>query len=446
VKRILLLLVLSFAAGRPAVAETTAFVNVAVVPMTSEQVVTSRTVIVEGDRIETIGPVDRTEVPAGARVVDGTDRFLMPGLAEMHGHVPGAGSADLDRVLALYVANGITTVRGMLGQPSHLVLRTRIADGDVLGPRLVTSGPSMNGNSVAGPAAGSDMVRDQHAAGYDFVKIHPGLTWDEFEAIAKTAHELGMPVAGHVPEDVGLERALESRMATIDHLDGYMPALLPAHEDPSGGLGGFFGVFVGDQADPARIPPLVAETVAAGTWNVPTQSLFEHVTSPDLDTARLADRSEMLYMPAETVAQWQNARRELEADQNYTADKARRAIEVRRRLILEMQRQGAGLLLGSDSPQIFNVPGFAAHHELALLVAAGLTPFEALSTGTVNPARFFETDEFGTIEVGKTADLVLVDANPMEDIGNAARIHGVMLRGRWLSRGDLDELLDRFKR
>ena len=143
------------------------------------------------------------------------------------------------------------------------------------------------------------MVREQHAAGYDFLKIHPGLTREEFAAIADTANELGIPFAGHVPEDVGVQRALAAGIATIDHLDGYMQALLRPHEDTSGGLGGFFGVFIADLADESGIDEIARMTADAGTWNVPTQSLFEHVTSPALTTDELVDRPEMSFMPAQ---------------------------------------------------------------------------------------------------------------------------------------------------
>jgi len=427
-------------------AESIAFVNVNVIPMTSEILIESQTVIVTDGLIASIGPVDESPVPDDAEVVDGTDRYLMPGLAEMHGHVPGGGSQNLDRVLSLYVANGVTTVRGMLGQPSHLDLQRRIDSGETLGPRLITSGPSFNGRSVSSPEAGSDMVREQHAAGYDFLKIHPGLTLDEFEAIAATANNLGIPFAGHVPEDVGVERALRAGIATIDHLDGYMETLLPSNEDPSGGLGGFFGVFIADQAKAESIGSIAAATAEAGVWNVPTESLFEHVTLTKPGADELARRPEMKYMAVSTVQQWQQYKNELLNDANYDADTAARAVELRHQLIRELHDAGAGLLLGSDSPQVFNVPGFALHHELEYLVDAGLTPYDALGTGTVNAARFLRMNSFGAVQEGKDADLLLLDANPLQDIRNSRRIHGVTVRGRWLSRTDLDELLKRFER
>ena len=437
----------SLLAAGPAAGATTAFVNVNVVSMETGEIASSRTVVVKDGVIATIGDFDATALTGDAVVVDGTDRYLIPGLAEMHGHIPGAESPDLGRVLDLFVANGVTTVRGMLGQQSHLGLRERIARGEVLGPRLVTSGPSFNGQSVRSPRQAVQRVREQHAAGYDFLKIHPGLTRAEFDAIAGEANKLGMPFAGHVPEDVGVDRALTAGMATIDHLDGYMQALLPPNEDPSGGLGGFFGVFVADLADESGIDALARRTAEAGTWNVPTESLFEHVTSPRLSVEELVSRPEMKYMPATTVAEWAQAKRDLQGDPDYVASTAEHATEIRQRLLRALHEAGAGLLLGSDSPQIFNVPGFALHHELALLVAAGLTPIDALRSGTVNAARYLGVPgRRGDVREGYDADLVLLDADPLADISNTRRIHGVMLAGRWLSRGDLDALLEPLER
>lgn len=427
-------------------AGSTAFVNVNVLPMSSPEVLERRTVVVIDGRIATIGMVDATTVPKDAKLVDGTDRYLMPGLSEMHGHVPPASSAELERVLSLYVANGITMVRGMLGEPGHLELREAIRSGDVRGPRLFTSGPSFNGQSVDGPDEASGMVRRQQAAGYDFLKIHPGLSRAEFDAIAETALQVGIPFAGHVPEDVGVEAALEAGIATIDHLDGYMQMLLPPDVDPSGGLGGFFGVLIAGAALEDKIPAVARATAEAGVWNVPTESLFEHVVS-SLPPEEMARWPEMRYMPEETVRQWQQRKAEEIADPLFDPAVADRAIELRRMLIVALKEAGAGLLLGSDSPQIFNVPGFAIHRELGYLVEAGLTPYEALRTGTINPARFFaRSNVFGAVETGLEADLILLDDNPLKDIEATRRIHGVMLRGEWMSRQELDDLLKSFER
>jgi imidazolonepropionase-like amidohydrolase len=434
-------------AAESANSASTAFINVNVVPMTSEAVIKYQTVVITDGIIASIGSVRDTAVPEEAVLVDGTDRYLMPGLAEMHGHVPGRTSGNLKRVLGLYVANGVTTVRGMLGQPSHLVMRNEIHERALLGPRLITSGPSFNGRSVSSPEQGSQMVRDQVAAGYDFLKIHTGLTRKEFDAIAETANRLGIRFAGHVPEDVGVERALAAGIATIDHLDGYMQALLPVDDDPSGGLAGFFGVFIADQADVSKIGDIARATAEANVWNVPTESLFEHVTTAAWTPEDMARWPEMKYMPREAVAQWQGAKREVLNDANYDSDTASHAVEIRRKLIVALKNAGAGLLLGSDSPQIFNVPGFALHRELQYLVNAGLTPFEALQTGTVNAAKFLSSENvFGSVQEGLEADLILLDANPLEDISNSTRIHGVMIRGTWLPRFDLDRMLAQFER
>ncbi len=226
-----------------------------------------------------------------------------------------------------------------------------------------------------------------------------------------------------------------------------MESLLRPHDDPSGGLSGLFGVFIADQADATKIPGIVAATVEAGTWNVPTDALFRHWASSEAAPDDMVDWPEMKYMPGDTVERWRLSKRELLDDANYDPGTAARAVALRQQLILELHRNGAGLLLGSDSPQIFNVPGFAIHRELQYIVDAGLTPFAALQTGTANPARFFgRPDEFGVIKTGAGADLILLDANPLDDIANTRRIHGVMVRGRWLSRSELDGILDRLAR
>jgi imidazolonepropionase-like amidohydrolase len=425
----------------PAIAAQTAFINVNVVPMTTETVVESQTVIVEDRKIVTIGHVDEIPIDEGTMLIDGTDRYLMPGLAEMHAHIPRVTSASLERVLSLNIANGVTMVRGMLGRPAHLQLRQDILSGEVLGPRLFTSGPSFNGNSVSGAEQAIEMVQAQHGSGYDFLKIHPGLTKSEFDALANTANRFGIQFAGHVSAAVGVSNALSAGMASIDHLDGYMQAMVADDADLSGGTAGLFGVLLADRIDEDKIDAIAGETAQAGVWNVPTESMFEHWVS-DTPIADMRRWPEMKYMPLGTIGQWARSKQQVIDDPAYDPAIAAWAIDIRRRLILALHRAGAGLLLGADAPQVFNVPGFAIHRELEYIVAAGLTPYEALRTGTVNPAEFFGQEHvFGTVEIGREADLLLLDANPLDDIGNARRIHGVMLRGRWLSREDLDDIL-----
>jgi imidazolonepropionase-like amidohydrolase len=442
-KRLILkMLTLAVIVAGNSYADTTVIVNVSIVPMTSEVVLPQQTVVVVDGKIAEIGNVDAVPVPKGSTIVDGTDRFLMPGLAEMHAHVTSTDPYQVDRLSTLFVANGITTIRGMLGQASHLRLRDQLASGEVFGPRLITSGPSLNGRSVSGAADAARQVREQKAAGYDFIKVHPGLSSDEFLALAKTANEVGIPYAGHVPAAAGVYQALQNNMATIDHLDGYFAALLPANNDGSGGFGGFFDVLLAKELDVDKIPSIVAATLEAGTWNVPTEVLIEQLID-DTPIAELKRRPETQYVSAATVRNWVAAKEAQLTDRGVDSESAALAIELRRRLIFELHKAGAGLLLGSDAPQTFNVPGFSAHRELNALVAAGLTPYEALRTGTVAVATFLGSNG-GVVSEGKDADLILLNANPLDDIRNSERIHGVMLRGRWLPAIELHARLERY--
>jgi imidazolonepropionase-like amidohydrolase len=422
---------------------TVAFVNVTVVPMDREQLLPGHTVIVRDGIVAQMHSSDRLRPPPGARVVDGTGRYLMPGLIEMHAHIPAPAQGEdvLDRTLFLFLANGVTTLRGMLGHPAHLELRRRSELGEILAPRIYTSGPSLNGNSAPDPETAVRMVEEQHAAGYDFIKLHPGLSRPVFDAAMAAADRLGMPVAGHVSADVGLDAALAARKASIDHLDGYMEALAGYGDRyPMEGRG-FFGLGFVDRVDTTRIRELAAATRDAGVWNVPTQSLMEHLLSPD-DPEDMAHWPEMRYMPPATVAQWVQVKRTRVLDAGVTPDQAARFIDVRRRLIRALHEEGAGLVLGSDAPQFWNVPGFSIHHELRMLVEAGLTPYEALATGTRNAARYFGANDWGTIAPGNAADLVLLEGNPLEDIAHAARPAGVMVRGQWLPASEIRERLD----
>ncbi len=431
--------------GRSAEAAQPAYVflGVNVIPMDGERILESRAVLVRGGRIEEVAPAERYDPPADAERIDGAGRWLMPGLAEMHAHIPPEGGRDwMEHVLFLYLANGITTVRGMLGQPAHLELREEVASGLLLGPRIYTSGPSLNGNSIPDADSARRAVIHQAGAGYDFLKIHPGLTREAYDAVARTADSVGIRWAGHVPADVGLWRALEAGQATIDHLDQYMEALVP-EDAATGALEPlFFGVHLVERVDPERIPEVARATAEAGVWNVPTQSLIEHILLPD-DPEEMARQEAMRYMPAETVEGWVEAKRRFLSHPSWSAERARRFVELRRRLIGALQEAGAPLLLGSDAPQVFQVPGFSIRAELRMMVESGLTPYQALESGTVNVARYFgEQEARGTVASGQDADLVLLEANPLDDIENVGRVAGVMAQGRWLPAETIRERLE----
>ena len=428
----------------PAQERVTAFVDVTVIPMDRERSLPNQTVVVRGDRIVEIGPASRVKVPEGGVRVDGRGKYLIPGLAEMHGLLPGGQAADsiVERTLFLYVSGGITTVRGMLGHPRHLELRARTARGELLGPTIYAAGPSLNGNSIPTPEAAVKAVTEQKAAGYDLLKIHPGVRREVFDTLAAAARRAGIPYAGHVPQDVGIARAIEARYATIEHLDGYLEAMLRDDAPLRASESAFFGMNLGEQLDEAKLPALVRATREAGVWNVPTQVLLENLTVAG-SSQELARRPEMRYVTAGMLAQWTVAKNSMLQETGSTAASARRMIEVRRKLLRALHAAGAGLLLGSDAPQVYNVPGFSTHRELESLVAAGLTPWQALETGTRNVAAYFGTrTETGTVEPGKRADLVLLDADPLKDIRNTTRRAGVMVRGRWLPQAEIQTRLD----
>lgn len=371
-------------------------------------------------------------------VIDGQGRFAVPGLAEMHAHVPPAADPQrVDDVLRLFLAHGVTTIRGMLGEPGHLRWRRELADGERIGPRLITSGPSLNGTSAPDPTTARRLVRGQAEAGYDFLKLHPGLMPATFAAIDDAADGLAIDFAGHVSLAVGVERALVAGQATIDHLDGYAMVLVPDDHPARSREPGLFGFNLGDALDLDAIDGWAARTAQAGVWNVPTQTLIENLALGDVDA--LLARPAMRFVDAATRAQW--AERVRQMQQAQPRERLARFVEARRRLILALHQAGAGLLAGADAPQIMNVPGDALHHELELYVAAGLTPAQALATATTRVADFLDQPAYGCLRPGCVADLVLVAADPLEDIENLRRIHGVMRAGRWFDRAELDALL-----
>jgi imidazolonepropionase-like amidohydrolase len=403
--------------------------------MDSERLLSDQTVVVSGGRIQSIGAAAQAKVPPGATRIDGRGRFLIPALAEMHAHIPGQGSPQAERVLFMYVASGIGTIRSMLGDPSHFRLRERAARGEIVAPTMYLSGPSFSGQTAPTPEAAAARVSEQKKAGYDLLKIHPGVPRAAFDAMVATAEREGIRFAGHVPLDVGLRRALEAKYWTIDHLDGYIEAMAKPGAPPSQG----FGINLVDHVDESRIPALVAETRKAGTWNVPTQILLENWYGPE-DVDSMRSWPEMRYASNGEIDQWVATKRK--NVQAYSAQHRQRFIAIRRRLIKALHDGGAGLLLGSDAPQVWNVPGFSIHRELQTYVAAGLTPFDALATGTRNVAAYSGTlESAGTIEAGKRADLVLLEGNPLQEISNTRRIAGVVIDGRWLSKAEIDKRL-----
>lgn len=401
-------------------ANITAFVDVELVSMEDDAIRSHYTVLVEGDRIVAVGPASDIDVPDGAVIVEGNGRFLMPGVAEMHGHVPSAGGNMLavEETLFLYVAAGVTTVRGMLGYDGQLVLRERAAAGKIVSPTLYLAGPSFSGNSVSSPDQAAEMVRDQVAEGWNLLKIHPGLTRAEYDAVATTAADEGIRFGGHVPADVGLMHAIEMGQETFDHLDGYVEAL-----------------------DEFSLDAIVAKTIEAGAWVVPTMVLWETLYGT-ASLSQLLNFDELKYVSADAVASWTNAFRNRVDNPGYDPVAAETVIDSRMQILRALNDAGARILMGTDAPQQFSVPGFSLHREIRRMTEAGMTPYEVLKSGSVSVGEYFANeDDFGTISVGKRADMLLVVGNPLADVSNVENLEGVMVRGRWLPAEQIDARL-----
>ena len=429
--------------AQPAAPRVVAFVDVSVVPMDTPRVLSGQTVVVRDGRIAEIGPVRAVAVPRDALRVEGRGRYLMPGLAEMHGHLPGPSVSEevTQDLLFLFVANGITTVRGMLGYPNSVALRDRAARGEFIAPTLYVASPGFSGQNVTSTEEAARRVREYKAAGFDLLKMHEGLARDVFDAIADTAHAQGIPFGGHVADQVGLLHAFEKRMKSIDHLDGYLEALglddSPFRDaEPS-----TRARKVVELADEGRIPELARRAREVGAWNVPTLALWQTFFSGQRSQAYVG-RPEMKYVPKSMLDQWVRTRDGQVA--NFPpAEEGRRVLAVRDRVLKALVDAGAGVVLGSDAPQMFSVPGYSiVLRELPAMIKAGLTPYQVLRSGTRDVAEYFGTlDRSGTVAVGRQADLILLEANPLEDVAHVARRAGVMLRGRWLPAMEIEARL-----
>lgn len=414
-----------------------AITNVSVIPMTEDGLILEKqTVVINGDRIVSIIPGDKVKLLPGTVKIDGTGKYVIPGLAEMHGHVPPTHPSPnapayfndeyVENTLFLYVAAGITTVRGMLGYDRQLELKDRVNNGELVGPNLYLAGPSFNGNTVSSPEQAQNKVIQQKEEGWDLLKIHPGLTLSEYNAMAEKANELGITFGGHVPSDVGIVRAIDAGQETIDHIDGYT-AYLTAYEGA-------------DREQ--KMAEIIQKTLEHNVWIVPTQALWETIIgAADYDALRAYD--ELKYIPVQVRNNYNNfVRNNIDNNPNFNLANALETAELRQLLLSEMNKAGVKILMGTDAPQLFSVPGFSIHRELAIMKEAGMSPYEIIESGTTNVGEYFShQDDFGTIEKGKRADLILVNSNPLEDIANIKDHSGVMVRGIWLSKEMIDQKL-----
>ena len=421
------------------------FTNVTILPMSSDEVVPNQYVVVSGGVITAVGSADDVDAPPGASVINGDGRFLMPGLAEMHAHVPPGANPprqEVEDILFLYVANGITTIRGMLGSAYQIPLAGEIERGEVLGPNFYVGAPSINGGSAPTPADAERMIRAHAEAGYHLQKIHPGVSMETWDHMVEIAQEVGLTWGGHVPADVGLVHAIETGMSTVDHLDGYIQAIASDDVQAQVSVGQISLGGLARGVDDAKLEDIIRLTIDHDVYVVPTMYLWENLYgAPDPD--QMLRQPEMRYVSAQTREGW---RRRAGGGQG-SPEEVEVYLALRKRVLKALSDAGAGILMGTDSPQLFNVPGFALHRELQVMVDAGMSNYEILKSGTVAVGEYVASHlgldgDFGTIAPGQRADLVLLGSNPLDDLANLFDRVGVMVRGRWVGRAEIDAGLE----
>lgn len=436
-----IILVCSCAKPQEKISETAILIaNTDVIDVRTGNILKQRQVVIDSGKIKRIVKVIENSDSYNT-IIDGTGKYLMPGLAEMHAHIPQPSTRNpeiVDETLFLYLSNGITTIRGMLGGPSHLELRKKAKNNEILSPRIYTSSPSLNGNSIRTEEEAIAKVTQYQKDGYDFLKIHPGIQLNVFNAAVRTAKEVGIPFAGHVPVDVGVRHAMESGYASIDHVDGFLEGLVPQSANVNPSDNGFFGYAFTPLADVSYIDELVDMAKKHKVWIVSTQSLYERWFAP-VSAEELLTQPEMKYMAKSTLENWKIRKEQYTNAEDFSVEQWEKFNEIRRQLMKKLQDGGHGMLLGSDAPQLFNVPGFSIHHEIDGMLSAGLTPLEIIKSGTINPAIYFGREgEFGEVKENQSADLILLNANPLKDIKALKAISGVMVRGQWLSKENID--------
>ncbi|MDF2773519.1 MAG: imidazolonepropionase [Geminicoccaceae bacterium] len=459
-----------------------AIVHATIVDVTGGPAMQDRTVLIDGDRITQIGPAATTAIPADADVVDATGRYLIPGLWDMHAH-SWTDRQTRENIFPLYVAFGVTGVRDMTGdcltvcadrdstfwRPPTIALvrawRADIAAGRLLGPWIVASSAQMDRGDNPWPGSvhvGSEaearaMVQTARERRVDFIKVHDDrLPRAIFLAAAAEARRLGLRFDGHVPESVTPAEASDAGQRSMEHLRRLPEACSPQTDSlfarwdavdtssttPRDSIRaiqiGLEDAWIAS-VSVERCAPLFARFVRNGTWHVPTLAvLWPYAFHPDSGPA---DTASLDYVPNAVRVRWEKQLGDVSAA-DFRFDRA--LFRKRLELVHGMVRAGVGVLAGSDPTNEYVVAGFGLHHELRLFVQAGLSPMKALQTATIAPARFLGSEnETGTVAVGKLADLVLLDADPMVDIRHISRIHAVILHGRLLRRPALDLLLSR---
>ena len=426
-----------------------AFVNVHVIAMTAERVLYNHTVIVRNGQIAAIRRTKRgARVQADTIIDGGGKQYLIPGLADLHVHLRSPDE------LVSYLAFGVTTILhlsgAMRGAPDLLRYRAQLRQDELLGPTLFTSGPNVDGDPPIFPSVSvvvktaveaRRVAAEQKRAGYDLIKVYNRLSPDAYTALVAAARELGLAVVGHIPRQVGLEGALQEGQAMIAHGEEYFFTYFGGASDARLQAGSV------SMPDESRVPQIARATRKANVAVTPNLS-FIAVTKRMLeDVEGVFQDAEAKYLHPDVLRMWQSNNPTKRPDREQFAARERVKYPFVQRLTRGLNQAGVLLLLGTDSSAAGLFPGRAAHLELRELVAAGLTPYQALATGTRNAGQFIAAqvrgaDRFGTITVGGRADLVLLDRNPLENIDHTLTIAGVMARGRWLPGAELQRLRD----
>jgi imidazolonepropionase-like amidohydrolase len=449
--------VLAFAAA--AVSQTTAFVGVNVIPMDRERVLSNQTVIVRNGVIAEIGDAKKVKVPNGAVRVDAAGKYLVPGLVDMHTHLLSDSDEYPDSIapdeLRVMVANGVTTVRFMIGTPELLALRTRSAKGEIEAPTIYVASPHLTGREqgnnfvVKTPDEAREAVRRSKAAGYDFIKITTFIDAPVYEAAVDEALKQGIRVVGHADSRfVGAERAWKAKQQ-IEHLDGYMELLVRDDSPVKGSVSDLY-IYNPDNwksldfIDEARIPDVARKTVASNPYVDPTQHFMKNTFGRLRTEEEIRKQPDFRFYPAKVQQQWLDFYKKNRFINTVPLEKRARWVELRDKMIRAIHDAGGKIMTGSDTPEFLWLYGFGMHHELRALKDAGLSNYTVLAAATRNPHEFLGSiSEAGTIEKGKRADLILLNANPLENISATEDRAGVMLKGKWHTQTELNGWLDK---
>ncbi len=415
--------------NQPSVAVTNpplAFVHVNVIPMTRDTVLEDQTVIVRDGQIVEVGPSATVLVPRGARSIEARGKYLIPGLTDAHVHL------QTPTEFPLFLANGVTTVFNLDGRPAHLQWRKRIADGDLLGPTIVTTGPIFT--QAHTPAEAVRMVDEQASLGYDGVKIYNAVSKAEYPALIAEAKRRGMLLMGHIAREPDIELTLASGQS-IAHLEEFTYTYFNPQRDSKNAHIVY---------DESKIPDAVRLTAQSGVSVTPTLFTYATIVQQATQLDQFLKQPDLKYDPPWIQASLQPAANRYK--NGFTPDfypRIQASLALQRKLVKALEDAGVPLMAGTDASDVGPVAGFGIHDELQELVNDGLTPFQALQTATVNPAKYFRRyQEFGTIEAGKRADLVLLEANPLAEISNTRKIAGVAVHGRWRDHAELAAMVE----